>query len=167
MPEARKRIPVVPAKAKIATEFLLQSQNYDLTAAARYAGLQNGSRLRDLLKRPHIRNYMWHARRAVVEEVCLGNPPALARVRDSSDNGMAVVGAVRQAEAMRETAIAESRGIIRREAPGLVIIIEGGGGRGDQVIGGEDDGMLIEGSVIDDAAPAPDDPDMDLIPNDA
>jgi hypothetical protein len=54
----------------------------------------------------------------------------LARVRDEGENAMAIVGAVKQAEAMRARIIEEDGpGGMAKPACGLVIVIGNGGGR--------------------------------------
>jgi len=126
MPNARKRTPVVPAKVKAAIAVLLDQTVYDLAAAASAAGLST-ARLRRELKKAHCLQYMRAEKAALIEEVCAGNPVALAEIRAKSENAMARVAAIRQSEAMRQVAHQESPGG-RQMVPGLVVIIEGPGG---------------------------------------
>jgi hypothetical protein len=134
MPEARKREPVVPAKMKIVIKELLDQRVYDLAAAAEKAGLSHYM-ARRYLKRPNVLRYFREERAAMLEEVCAGNAAALALVRATSDNGMAVTAACRQLELMRQTVAEENRGGIgQRHAPGLVVVIQGSNGRVLQAI---------------------------------
>jgi hypothetical protein len=50
-----------------------------------------------------------------------GNELALRRVRDRSENGMAVIGAVRGLEDLDEHEVVQSRG--QGQTPGIVIVI--------------------------------------------
>jgi hypothetical protein len=127
MTEARKREPVVPAKMKIVIKELLDQRVYDLAAAAEKAGLSHYM-ARRYLKRPHVLAFFREERAAMLEEVCAGNAAALALVRATSDNGMAVTAACRQLELMRQT-VAEETGGSQRHAPGLVVVIAHADGR--------------------------------------
>jgi hypothetical protein len=122
MPEARKRAPIVPHKMKVVVKELLDQRVYDLAAAAAKAGLTTYL-ARRYLKRPNVLRYFREERAAMLEEVCAGNAAALALVRATSDNGMAVTAACRQLELMRQT-VAEETGGPRQSLPGLVVIIE-------------------------------------------
>jgi hypothetical protein len=122
MPQARKRESVVPAKMKIVIKELLDQRVYDLAAAAAKAGLTTYL-ARRYLKRPNVLRYFREERAAMLEEVCAGNAAALALVRATSDNGMAVTAACRQLESMRQV-VAEESGGPRQLVPGLVVIIE-------------------------------------------
>jgi hypothetical protein len=110
MPEARKREPVVPAKMKVVIKELLDQRVYDLAAAATKAGLSTYL-TRRYLKRPNVLRYLREERAAMLEEVCAGNAAALALVRATSDNGMAVTAACRQLETMRQTVAWEAGGV--------------------------------------------------------
>ena len=129
MPNAKHRTPVVPAKVKVAIQFMFEQTKYDLAAAAAQAGLTTYV-LRREMKKPHVQKHIWHEKRALIEECCAGNPAALAELRAKSENGMAVVAAIRQLELMRQSAIEEARGPMAPGAPqpGLVIVIQGPGG---------------------------------------
>jgi hypothetical protein len=122
MPEARKREPVVPARMKVVIAELLNQRTYDLAAAASKAGLTHYL-ARRYLKRPNVLRYFREERAAMIEEVCAGNAAALALVRATSDNGMAVTAACRQLELMRQT-VPEETGGPRQMVPGFVILIE-------------------------------------------
>jgi hypothetical protein len=71
----------------------------DLASAARAAGVA-GFRLRRWLHKPNVIGYLRAQRRLFREQVCAGNEAALARVRDTSENGMVTVAAVRALEAI-------------------------------------------------------------------
>lgn len=116
MPPAKHRTPIVPAKVKTVVATLLAQSTYDLAAAAKEAGLTT-YRLREYMKRPEVVRYVRDERKALIDEVCAGNPAALARVRDTSENGMAVVASVRAAELMRQ-AVTEETGSAHRQMPG-------------------------------------------------
>jgi len=122
MPEALKREAVVPAKMKVVVKELLDQRVYDLAAAASKAGLTTYM-ARRYLKRPNVLRYFREERAAMLEEVCAGNAAALALVRATSDNGMAVTAACRQLELMRQTVAEETGGPVRH-APGLVVVIQ-------------------------------------------
>jgi hypothetical protein len=144
MPNAKHREPIVPLKVKKAVEVLLGQSIYDLAAAAKEAGLSTYW-LRRYMKRPEVIRYMREERQALIEEVCAGNPMALARVRDSSENGMAVVAAVRQAELLRQNVVDEAGGVEGR-LPGLqIVIVQPGVGKVLQEIGPAT--PMIEASV--------------------
>jgi hypothetical protein len=128
MPEAKHRTPVIPEKMKIVVKELLDQRVYDLAAAAEKAGLTHYL-ARRYLKRPHVLRYFREERAAMLEEVCAGNAAALALVRATSDNGMAVTAACRQLELMRQTVAEETGGGSRPHAPGLVVVIQSSDGR--------------------------------------
>jgi hypothetical protein len=133
MPEARKREPVVPAKMKVVINELLDQRVYDLAAAAAKAGLTHYL-ARRYLKRPNVLRYFREERAAMLEEVCAGNAAALALVRATSDNGMAVTAACRKLELMRQ-AVAEETGGSALRTPGLqIVIIEPATGRIERTI---------------------------------
>jgi hypothetical protein len=50
---------------------------------------------------------------------------ALAKIRETSENAMAKVAAIRQSELMRQIATEESPGGFRPLSPGVVIVIKG------------------------------------------
>jgi hypothetical protein len=134
MPNAKHREPIVPRKVKAAIQFMFAQTTYDLAAAAAHAGLTTYV-LRREMKKPHVSKYVWHEKRALIEEVCTGNAAALAELRAKSENGMAVVAAIKQLELMRQSAIEEARGPMAPglPRPGLVVIIQSADG-GQQMI---------------------------------
>ena len=68
----------------------------------------------------------------MIEEVCAGNAAALALVRATSDNGMAVTAACRQLELMRQSIAEETGGRHQHIAPGLVVVIQSADGTARQ-----------------------------------
>jgi hypothetical protein len=106
---------------KKAVEVMLRQSPRDDAAVAKEVGLTTYW-LRRYMKRPEVLRYYREERQAFIEEVCAGNPAALAKVRDTSENGMAVVAAVRQAELLRQNVIEEAGGPAQR-LPGLQIVI--------------------------------------------
>jgi hypothetical protein len=123
MPNAKHREPIVLKKVKAAIAFMFEQTKYDLAAAATNAGLTTYV-LRREMKKAHVQKFIWHEKRALIEECCSGNPAALAELRATSENGMAVVVAIRQLELM-QSAIEEARGPMAPGLPsrGLVVII--------------------------------------------
>jgi hypothetical protein len=89
----------------------------DLASAARAAGIA-GFRLRRWLHKPNVIGYLRAQRRAFREQICAGNEAALARVRDTSENGMVTVAAVRALEAID----AEDGGRSANQSPPGVVI---------------------------------------------
>jgi hypothetical protein len=132
---AKTRAPIVPAKVKVAIRALFEQPKIDLEAAAKAAGMVT-YRLRAQLQRPHVRSYMWNAKRALLDEVCAGNPLALKQIRDRSENAMARVAAIRTSEIMR-TEIEETArgGPARNTVPGLVVVFETAAGQTVRTIG--------------------------------
>jgi hypothetical protein len=120
MPPARKREPIVPARVKAAVAFMLE-QKPDLPAAAAHAGMRT-SELRREMGKAHVRRYALAERQIALEAFCLGSPAALAKVRDQSENGMAVVAAVKAGELLKEGAL-EAEAATQKRAPGLQIVI--------------------------------------------
>jgi hypothetical protein len=129
MAGSKARAPSIPAKVKVAIRALFEQPKIDLEAAAKAAGMDT-YRLRTQLNKPHVRSYMWNAKRALLDEVCAGNPLALKEIRDGSENAMARVAAIRTSEIMR-TEIEETvrGGPARNTVPGLVVIFESPSGQ--------------------------------------
>lgn len=89
--------------------------------AGRIAGLRPDI-ARRWLDRPNVIASLRVERRVYREALCAANEGALARIRDTSENGMAVIGSVRTLEQMNEEDVARSsRGIPM--APGFLIVI--------------------------------------------
>jgi hypothetical protein len=117
---ARKREPVVPARIKTAVAFLIE-QKADLQAAAAAAGLSMRE-LRRYMSRPEVRRYSLEQRQLALEAFCLGSPAALTEIRDTSENSMARVNAIKAGEQLRIGAIADEA-VAQKRTPGLQIVI--------------------------------------------
>jgi hypothetical protein len=129
------RAPIVPAKVKVAILALFQQPKLDLESAAQAAGITT-YRLREAMKKAHVRNWIWHEKRALIDALCAGNPAALKEIRDTSGNDMARVSAVKAAELMRAETEEATRGAPGRGImPGLVVIFESPSGETDRTIG--------------------------------
>jgi hypothetical protein len=120
----------VPAKVKVAVEFLLEQKD-DLQAAALYAGISMRE-LKRYMGKPQVRRYALEQRQLALERFCLHSPAALARVRDTSENGIAVVNAVKAGEQLRVGAVHDEASAERRR-PGLQIVILQPGGQQELV----------------------------------
>jgi hypothetical protein len=122
----RKMVRAVPAAAKVAVQHLLTEPGADLQSAAKAAGIPT-QRVRRYLHRAEVRRYLYDEKQALIDAIAAFNPAALAKVRDTSSNGMAVVAAARQLEIMRaETDQENAPGRLPRQAAGITIVIETG-----------------------------------------
>jgi hypothetical protein len=93
-----------------------------LQTAAAAVGL-NAYKLREALNRPHVRKWVFDERRAQLDAINAGNPEALRRLRDTSENAMAAVGAIKTLEAMKEIVDPSERAGGTMPAPGLIVQI--------------------------------------------
>jgi hypothetical protein len=125
MPKERDLIPSISPQVKRAIQYMVDTKA-DILAAAAHAGMKHYE-LRRQLGKPHVRQYGFTQRQIAIEAFCLGSPAALSKVRDESENGMAVVAAVKAGEMLKIGAIeAEAAG--QRRLPGLqIVIVEGNG----------------------------------------
>jgi hypothetical protein len=126
--------PIVPAKVKLAFEIISNDAKATLETAAAGAGLST-YRLRRLLKLPQVRAWIAEERRAQLDAICASNPESLKRIRDTSANDMAAVGAIKTLEAMRVDVVAETGGKPGASRPGLQIVIHTLGGESRVVCG--------------------------------
>jgi hypothetical protein len=62
----------------------------------------NAYKLREALNKPHVRKWIMDEKRLQLEAINAGNPEALRRLRDTSENAMAAVGAIKTLGAMKE-----------------------------------------------------------------
>jgi hypothetical protein len=115
----------IPAKVKVAIAYLLEVKD-DLAAAALHAQISL-LELRRYMGKPQCRRYSLEQRQLALEKFCLGSPLALTRVRDTSENGIAIVNAVKAGELLRVGAVHDEAAAQRR-GPGLQIVIIGPGG---------------------------------------
>jgi hypothetical protein len=131
MPPAKHREPIVPAKVKAAVEFLFTTPNADLHSAAQHAGITT-YKLRSSMMQPHVLRWLLTEKQARLEAASAGNIGALLEVRDKADNSMARVAAAKSLEQMLDTVSVQTgtnRSPSQRQAPGVVIVIQGADGR--------------------------------------
>jgi hypothetical protein len=159
MPPARKREPVVPRRVKAAITYMLE-QKPDLQAAAAHPGMSTYELRREMGK-PHVRRYALAERKFALDAFCLGSPAALAKVRDQSENGMAVVAAVKAGELLQQGALAAEATAQRRQ-PGLQIVIVADDGSKRVVCGPPEPPMPLL-----DVTPVPEAERVPAIPSDA
>jgi hypothetical protein len=115
--------PVVPAKVKAAWQLMQDDPKQTLQTAAAAVGL-NAHKLREFLNRPHVRRWVLDERRAQLDAINAGNPEALRRLRDTTENAMAAVGAIKTLEAMKELVDpTPGRAGTTQHAPGLIVQI--------------------------------------------
>ncbi len=121
MTEAKLKPPAVHAGAKRLIEILLAEPGIALADAAQKAGLTAKS-ARTYLGRPNVIAHYRAEKQRLVEEISLGNPAALADIRDTADNSMSRVAAAKALEQMRVEAVIES-GARQLPRAGLQIVI--------------------------------------------
>jgi hypothetical protein len=114
--------PVVPVKVKAAFEMISNDPKATLQSAAEAAGLTT-VRLRRLLKLPQVRKWIAEERRLQLDAICAANPESLRRLRDTTENAMAAVGAIKTLEAMKELVDPSVRAGVTTAAPGLIVQI--------------------------------------------
>jgi hypothetical protein len=95
-------------------------RQFDFVEAARMVGIRPQD-VRKWFDRPVFLQALRAERKAWRAAICAANESALKRVRDTSENGMAVIGAVRSLEDLTEAEVTQSRGT--HESPGIVINI--------------------------------------------
>ena len=88
----------------------------DLIAACAAAGIKP-YRMRRYLDRPAVIAHLRAEHRKFREVVCCGNAAALGKVRDTSENGMAIVASVRALDGMQT----EEAGHADAPTPGISI----------------------------------------------
>jgi hypothetical protein len=131
----RKSVPDVPERVKAAAEFLAENPgpiDYQKIAAA--VGYRDAKAARRALSLPQSVRYLREHKRAVLDAICLHNPEALRRVRDGSQNGMAVTAAVRQLEVMQNGDDASDVARTPRQSAGITIIVEASPGAAARVL---------------------------------
>lgn len=92
----------------------------DFIAAAKACGIRLDL-MRAALDRPEVRRLLHAERRIFRSTIAAGNEAALKRVRDRSENGMAVISAVRTIESMDEEKAAGPHGHVQQ--CGFVIVL--------------------------------------------
>jgi hypothetical protein len=137
--------PVVPQKVREAFRLMQDDPKQTLLTAAAAVGL-NAYKLREFLNRPHVRRWVLDERRAQLDAINAGNPEALRRLRDTTENAMAAVGAIKTLEAMKELVDPSAvRAGMHVHSPGLVVqIINGASGEVERTIGAQPPVPLIE-----------------------
>jgi hypothetical protein len=70
-----------------------------------------------------------------LDAICASNPEGVKRIRDTSANDMAAVGAIKTLEAMRVDVVTETGGKPGASQPGLQIVIDTIGGESRVVCG--------------------------------
>ena len=138
------KAPQVPAKVKAAWQLIQDSPTMTLQAAAAAVGL--GTRqLRGALAAPHVKKWILEERRLLLESINASNPEALRRIRDTSENAMAAVGAIKTLEAMKEVIDPSAvRAGTHVHSPGLVVQIINGAGEVTQTIGAQPPAPMID-----------------------
>jgi hypothetical protein len=114
--------PVVPQKVREAFRLMQDDPAMTLQIAAA-AVKMNTYKLREALQKPHVRSWIANERRLQLDAICAANPEALRRLRDTSENAMAAVGAIKTLEAMKEIVDPSVRAGGTMPAPGLVVQI--------------------------------------------
>jgi hypothetical protein len=114
--------PQVPVKVREAFRLLQTDPAMTLQIAAAAVGL--GTRqLRGALATPHVKKWILEERRILLESINASNPEALRRIRDTNENAMAAVGAIKTLEAMKELVDPSVRTGVAVAAPGLIVQI--------------------------------------------
>jgi hypothetical protein len=133
-----KKPRTVPKKVRDAIVFMVRGRPddadgkpIDFIEAAKLADVKPDI-MRQWLDRPEARAFLRAERVAFRAAVCAGNELALKRVRDGSENGMAVIGSVRALEQIDEEETRPNRGGIV-QTPGFVIVINQPGAEPRQI----------------------------------
>jgi hypothetical protein len=121
-PDRQKPRPI-PADVKAVVHLMVWGDDanpdalpLDLIAACASAGVKP-YRMRRYLDRPSVIAHLRAEHRKFREVVCCGNAAALQKVRNTSENGMAIVAAVRALDGMQT----EDGGRIDTVSPGIVL----------------------------------------------
>jgi hypothetical protein len=124
-PQQRPR--PIPPKVRLAISLLVRGRDgdencapLDFVTAAREAGITPPV-FRKHLDRPEVRALLLRERRVFRDAICASNEAALARVRNTSENGMAVVGAIRCLENLVE--VDRDQVAAKPRSPGFVLIV--------------------------------------------
>ena len=134
-----KKLATVPKKVRDAIVIMVrgrpddeEAKPVDFVEAAKLADV-NSWVVRQWLDRIEGRAFLKAERRAFRDAVCAGNELALKRIRDKSENGMAVIGSVRALEAIDEEASSPRRGGVV-QSPGFIIQVINSPGAPPQTI---------------------------------
>lgn len=109
----------VSGKLKVALDEMLFKGSCRADAA-KAAGMTDHG-LREALKRPHVKSYYSAGLEVLRTSERSRNIFALAKVRDTSDNGMAVVSAAKALEQLVD--VAPPTGATERDRPGVIVQI--------------------------------------------
>jgi hypothetical protein len=122
MAEAHNR-GAIGARLKAAIKYLIETKD-DLQEAAIHAGMST-FRLRESLKKPHVRRFFQQEKQALLDIYSAQNPNRLRDIADKSPNQMARIQAIRTMEQLGDDDDQQQR---RREpiTPGLVVVINAG-----------------------------------------
>jgi hypothetical protein len=120
MPPIEKRDPSVGPQLRAAIQYMID-EKADIVEAALHAKMKPYE-LRRQLGKPHVRRYALAQRQIALEVFCAGSPAALTKVRDTSENGMAIVASIKAGEQLRVGAI-EAEAAAQRRLPGLSIVV--------------------------------------------
>jgi hypothetical protein len=144
-----KKQATVPKKVRDAIKIMVRgrpddeaAKPVDFVEAAKLADV-NSWVVRQWLDRVEGRAFLKAERRAFRDAVCAGNELALKRVRDTSENGMAIIGSVRALEQIDEEAQVHGRGGVQ-QTPGLIINIINAPGAQPRTIPGTPAPVTIE-----------------------
>jgi hypothetical protein len=116
------RNPTVPAKVREAFRLLQDDPGMTLQLAAAAVKMDT-YKLRSAFMKPHVRSWIANERRLQLDAICAANPEALRRLRDTTENAMAAVGAIKTLEAMKELVDPSVRAGVTTAAPGLIVQI--------------------------------------------
>jgi hypothetical protein len=126
-PQQRPR--PIPPKVRVAIALLVRGRDddencapLDFVTAAREAGITPPV-FRKHLDRPEVRSLLLRERRVFRDALCASNEAALARIRNTSRNGMSVVASIRCLENLAEADRNEAAA--RPRSPGFVIVVGG------------------------------------------
>lgn len=126
LPKRPKRI---PANVKAAIQLMVRGRESDPTCqplgmieAAKEVGM-DGYHLRKWLDRGEVRAMLFAERKAFRLAILGGNEAALLKVRDTSENGMATVAAVKALEQIEIDSKTAGKGGSSETRPGMIIQI--------------------------------------------
>lgn len=122
--------PDVPQKARDAIRLMVETPGLGWDELAKKVGYSNARALRVALNLPQSLAWAKKHKARYLEQINLGNPASLRKVRDESENAMAKVAAVRALEGLEENERLAGRGSEGggpRPTAGIVILISGKG----------------------------------------
>jgi hypothetical protein len=133
--EPEKRPRPIPKAVRAAIKLMVHGDPDDqdgrplpFIEAGKQCGIKPDT-MRRYIHRPDIVMLLRAERKAFREAICAGNEGALLRVRETSPNGMAVIGSVRALEHLSEEDGAPGRPGFIRQMPGLTVVINAFSGK--------------------------------------